>query len=307
MRAKALVVHLFFRYTPVMKKLNYRILGLFIFIVLSWGIAWPINKIGLNYMSPAWYTVWRLIIGTTTMMLVVIAVNQFSFPRLKDLPLILIIGLLQISIYILLANIGLSYLPAGRASLLAYTTPLWVMPAATFIFHEEAGPLQWLGFFLGIGGLFLLLSPWEIDWSDGHVLFGCSMLLLASLCWAISMLGARYMEWTKSPLELIPWQLLIGTIPILVYAWIKEPVLVVEWHAPLVLSLLYTGALVTGLSYWSGLVINKELPTTIVSLGFLVVPVFSLIISSLFMHEVINPLTTIAMLLIVLGLGCVVS
>jgi drug/metabolite transporter (DMT)-like permease len=290
-----------------MKNLNLRVVGLFVFIVFTWGLAWPINKVGLSYMSPLWYTAIRLMVGTATMMGLVIIVNKFKWPQLKDYPLILVIGLLQISLYILLANIGLNYLPAGRSSLLAYTTPLWVMPAATLFFQEEGGAMRWLGFILGVGGLFLLMSPWEMNWADHRVLFGSAMLLLASLSWAISMLCARYMHWNKSPLELIPWQLLVGTIPIVLFAWIKEPTISIDWNTTLVLSLIYTGILVTGLSYWSGLVINKELPTIVVSLGFLIVPAFSLLVSSAFMHEAITLTTGIAMLCIFLGLVCVVA
>lgn len=289
-----------------MKYPNLRILFLFIFIIFSWGLAWPVNKIGLEYMSPTWYTAIRLVIGTVTMMLLVIALGKFSLPKRKDFPLIFIIGLLQISVYILLANIGLKYLPAGRSSLLAYTTPLWVMPAATLIFHEKTGRLRWFGFLLGIAGLTILLSPWEMNWLDKNVVFGAIMLLLASLCWAISMLCARYMHWTKSPLELIPWQLLIGTLPIIALAWINEPFVAIHWNTTLVLSLAYTGALVTGLSYWSGLVVNKELPTLVVSLGFLLVPVVSMLSSAAYLHETMTMPTILAMILIISGICCVV-
>lgn len=285
---------------------NYRIFGLFVFIIFTWGMGWPINKVGLMYMSPIWYTTSRLLIGSAVMLALVTAANKFSLPRRKDIPLIAIIGLLQISVYMLLANIGLTYLPPGRSSLLGYTTPLWVMPLATFFFQEEAGFLRWVGFFLGLGGLIILMSPWELNWSDPNVIFGSSMLLLASFCWAISMLCTRYMQWTKSPLELIPWQLLIGAIPMLILALIKEPAVSIEWNSTLILSLLYTGVLVTGLSYWTGVVINKELPTITVSLGFLLVPVLSLIISATFMHEIISLPTITAMIFILLGLVCVV-
>ncbi len=287
-------------------KINYRILGLFVFIIITWSMAWPINKIGLSYMSPLWYTASRLVVGTTTMMAFIIILKKFTLPKRQDLPLIIVIGFLQISTYILLANIGLAYLPAGRSSLLAYTTPLWIMPAATLFFNEKSSKLRWLGFLLAIAGLILLLSPWEMDWDDAHIILGTAMLLLASLCWSISMICARYMHWSKSPLELIPWQLLIGTIPVLLIAWATEPGVSVEWNSSLILSLIYTGFLVTGLSYWSGLIINKELPTIIVSLGFLIGPVCSLLISAFFMHEVISLFTAIAMGLILLGLICVV-
>lgn len=287
-------------------KVDFRILGLFVFIILSWGLAWPVNKLGLDYMSPIWYTALRLVVGTCTMMVMVLILNKFTLPHLKDTPLILIIGLLQFSLYIFLTNLGLAYLPAGRASLLAYTTPLWVMPIAILFFKEKPGIMKWAGFMFGILGLIVLLSPWELDWSNKQVLFGTAMLLLASLAWAVSMLCVRYMQWNKTPLELIPWQLLIGTLPILAYAYIKEPAITIVWNSTLLLSLVYTGALVTGISYWSGIVINKELPTLFVSLGFLIVPIFSIVISSLFMHEVIGLTTASSIGLILAGLVCVV-
>lgn len=286
---------------------NIKIFLIFGFVIFSWGLGWPANKVGLAYMSPLWYTATRMIVGTVTMLTVVLATKKFSFPKRGDLPLIVIIGLLQISIYMLLANVGLSYLPAGRSSLIAYTTPLWVLPIAILFFKEEAGWMRWLGFFLGASGLLLLLNPWEMDWSDKNTLFGTAMLLLASLSWAISILCARYMHWTKSPLELIPWQLLVGTLPVILFAWIKEPTVIVEWNLPLILSLLYTGILVTGLSYWSGVIVNKELPTIVVSIGFLAVPAVSLLISSYFLHEAIDMSTATAMGLIFLGLVCVVA
>ena len=88
------------------EKLNYRIIGLFVFIIITWGMSWPVSKIGLSYMSPLWYTATRLIVGTVTMMAIIIAIKKFALPNRRDLPLIMIIGLLQISIYLLLANIG---------------------------------------------------------------------------------------------------------------------------------------------------------------------------------------------------------
>lgn len=287
-------------------KIDKRIFLLFALVILCWGLAWPVNKMGLEYMSALWYTASRLITGTIAMSVIVFSLGKLSLPTPRELPLIAIIGLLQISIYMLLANIGLSFLPAGRSSLIAYTTPLWVMPIATFILKEEAGIFRWIGFFLGVLGLLILLSPWQMDWSNRDVLIGTAMLLLASLCWAISMFCVRYMRWTKSPLELIPWQLLLGTIPILALTIIKEPHPVILWSWPLIISLVYTGVLVTGISYWLGVIVNKELPTIMVSLGFLLVPVLSISVSAFFMHESIDFATASAMALILIGLMFVV-
>jgi drug/metabolite transporter (DMT)-like permease len=292
--------------TTLNRTLPWRHLGLFVFIILTWGLSWPINKIGLEYMSPLWYTAIRLVIGAATMMAFVTIIGKFSLPERRDFPLIIVIGLFQISIYILLVNYGLLYLPAGRSSLIAYTTPLFVMPITIFIFKEPASTLKWLGFIVGTAGLIMLINPWDMDWSNGHVVFGSAMLLLASFIWAITMLCARYMEWNKSPLQLMPWQLLVGAIPILIFAFIKEPNVTIPWtNTTLVLSLIYTGFLVTGLSYWAGVVICKEIPTTIASLGFLIVPVVSIFVSAYFMNEIIGLTTIAASALILLGLALI--
>lgn len=283
-----------------------RHIGLFIFIILTWGLAWPMNKIGLSYMSPLWFCTVRLVAGTATMFLLVAALGKLTLPQLKDIPLILIIGTLEFSAYLFLANLGLSYLPAGRASILAYTTPLWVMPLSILLFGEQPSKLKWFGFGLSLIGLVLLLNPWDLQWTNGKVLFGAAMLLLGSLSWAVAMLCARYMKWNKSPLEMMPWLLLVATIPIALFAVITEPSVQIAWDSSLLLSLVYTGFFVTGLSYWSGVVINRELPSIVVSLGFLAVPVFSMMVSAIFMHESIHLATATAMMLILTGLACVV-
>lgn len=290
-----------------MKKFNYRIFCIFLIIVFSWGLGWPVNKIGLEYMSPLWYTSTRLFLGFIAMIMVVIAIKKFSWPAKRDIPLILAIGWLQIGFYILLTNVGLAYLPAGRSSLLAYTTPLWVMPIATIFFHEKSGWRKWMGFTLSVIGLIIFMNPWELNWHDTNVLIGCAALLTASFGWAISMFCVRHLRWTKSPLELIPWQLLVGAIPIVILALMKEPIPDVTWSWPLTLSLVYTGILVTGVSYWLGVIINKELPTILVSLGFLLVPVVSFSVSVIFMNETINWTTAAAITLILVGLGFVVT
>lgn len=287
------------------RTINLRIFGLFTFIVLSSGLAWPVNKIGLAYMSPLWFTTLRIVIATVSMGLIVASLKKLRLPHWSDLPLIAVVGIIQISLYILLTNIGLAHLPAGRSSLLAYTTPLWVLPVATIIFKEHTNWLKWIGFTLGIIGLFILMSPWDLNWHNPNTIYGSFMLILAAICWAASMLCVRYMHWRKSPLELIPWQLFAGLIPVLIYTLIKEPHFHTTWNVPLVLSLIYTGFFVTGVTYFFGVIINKELPTSILSLGYLAVPVFSLFISATFMNETINFVTGVAMSLIMLGLVCV--
>jgi drug/metabolite transporter (DMT)-like permease len=285
---------------------QYRVFAAFAFIIICWGVAVPINKIGLNYLSPIWYTAMRLVVGTLTMMLLVLALDKFTWPDRRDIPLIVVIGTIQIALYVVFLNLGLAYMPAAQASILSYTTPLWVMPLGILFFQEKPRPSQWIGFLCGLVGLGLLLAPWQINWSNHDILFGAAMALLSSLAWAVSILCARYMHWHKSPVELLPWQLLLGTIPILMLAWYKEPLSAAQWNWSLILSLAYMGTIVAALSYWASLIVNKELPPLTVSLGGLLVPLLSLVTSAFFLHETITLTMLAAMGFILAGVVCVV-
>src|SRR3990167_5096291 len=199
----------------VTQNISFKIYVLLFLLTLIWGLSWPISKIGLHYLSPIWFAALRLLIGMLSMFIVVIITGQCMIPTKKDMPIIIVMGIFQMALFMLLVNVGLHYVNAGRSAMLVYTTPIWVMPIAIFIFHEKVNLFKWLGLILGMLGIVILFNPYEIDWSNHEVLFGNGLLLLAALCWAMSILCARHMTWPHSPLKLIPWQLLIGTTPVL--------------------------------------------------------------------------------------------
>lgn len=274
---------------------------LFAIIIFVWGLSWPVGKLGLQYIPSIWYAGYRLLIGALSMFVVVIVMGKFILPRKADIPIILTMGLLQMGLFMLLINIGLSHVDAGRSAVLVYTTPLWVMPLSLF-FKERAGLLKWLGFVLGMAGVIVLFGPWGIDWSNHLQLMGNGILLLASLCWAISILCARYMKWPHSPLELTPWQLLLGTIPVMAVAFFAQPHAAIHWNHVLIFSLLYNGVLSTAFAYWGTMLISKELPSVTVSLSLLVIPLVGLLFSVLLLHEPITLSFVLAIIFIVGGL-----
>ena len=59
----------------------------------------------------------------------------------------------------------------------------------------------------------------------------------------------RYMTWHRTPLELISWQLLVGTIPVVLIAYFVDPTPTIIWNQELIFSLLYCGVLATGLAF----------------------------------------------------------
>ncbi|MGE3319184.1 MAG: DMT family transporter [Candidatus Berkiella sp.] len=282
-----------------------RVYSLFAAVIFIWGFSWPINKIGIEYIHPIWFATFRLILGTLSMFALVAFLKRLVIPSRKDLPLILTLGFFQMGLFTLFINIGLFYVDAGRSAILTYTTPFWILPFAVLFFHEKLSPLKLLGFLMGLVGVLVLFSPWSIDWSDQNALLGNGLLLLAAISFGISLLCARNMTWHRPAIELLPWQLLVGIVPVSLLSVLMVPNPVLQFTQTGIFSLLYTGILGTGIAYWCSNIVSKELPSMTVSIGFLGVPICGLLSSAIILHEPITAPLKIAMFFIPCGVLCV--
>lgn len=275
-------------------------------IIILLGLGWPINKLGLEDIPPFWFAALRLVIATVCMFFAILCMKKLIIPRVNDLPLLFSLSFFQIGLFVLFINLGLNIEPSGSSAVLVYTTPIWVTPLAIFIFKEKNSWLKWLGFTLGILGIALMLNPKEINWSNVNVIYSTFFLLGASFAFSISILCAKYMKWYHTPLELIPWQLLIACIFLVTMAFLLSPHPKILLNIQSVFCLLYTGIFPTALGFLGMSKVSKELPATLTSIGFLGVPVSGMLFSMLMMHEPIDIYITLAMVLIIMGVICVV-
>ena len=186
---------------------------LFVVVILCWSVNTIFIKIGVQSIPPVLFALIRLLIGTLTMFIFFALRQRIVLPTCKDLPLILSIGLVQMGIFQILVTLGMYYVDAGRATILVYSTPLWVTPIAVLFFKEQLGHMKLLGLIVSMVGLISLFNPTRFDWANSKIIVGNGLLLCASLCWAATMLHTRFGRWHRSPIELIPWQLLVGIIP----------------------------------------------------------------------------------------------
>jgi drug/metabolite transporter (DMT)-like permease len=273
--------------------------------VVIWALAWPISKIGLAYMGPLWYSAIRFIIGSAVCFIGLGAAGAISLPKRQDLPIILGIGILQMTLFLVLINTGLSFVGAGRSAILAYSTPLWVTPLAALFFGEAVTRMKLIGVLLGLAGITILFSPTSLDWSNHNVVIGNLLLLLSALVWAIALLQTRFGRWHSDPLKLLPWQLLLATVLTTAIALIFEPTSTIQWNTSLWATLIFNGLLSTAFGYWAAITVFKNLPAVSSSLWYLGVPVLGLLFSAAILDEAITFSMGSAMALIMAGLVCV--
>jgi drug/metabolite transporter (DMT)-like permease len=113
-------------------------------------------------------------------------------------------------------------------------------------------------------------------------------LLLSAFLWAVTTIQLRHHEWRSTPLDLMPWQLLIAVVPLAVAAVILEAGRQFLWEPTAVAAVLFSGPLATALAFWLSQSISRSLSPLATTMGFLAVPVVGLAASSVMLGE---PLT----------------
>ncbi|MFY3679756.1 DMT family transporter [Achromobacter xylosoxidans] len=221
-------------------------LSLLVVVVLAWGFTWVVSKLLLQYMTPVWAVAARSVVGTAALLALGLALRSVAWPVKADIPVILSVGLLHMGAFAALVSLGLQYVPAGRSVVLAYTTPLWVIPAARLFLGEPIGRGRQLGLALGLLGLVVIFNPLAFDWRDHDAVFGNGLVLLAALCWAANIVYVRAHRWVTAPFELAFWQALLASVVLTALAWATEGAPRVVW-SPGLTALGLLGVPVVGL------------------------------------------------------------
>ena len=271
-------------------------------LVVIWGLNWVLAKKSLEFVSPVWVTAFRLVPVCIMFFVICIATKQLRIPVRADIPVIFSIGWLHMVGFSVLVSWGLQYLPAGKSIVLAYTTPLWVLPAAWLFLNESFTPRRILGLVIGMSGLVLILQPSAMDWGDRNVLIGHGFVLLGALLWAISIVYGRAHKWVTPLFALLPWQMLVGGLTQVVLAFALEGMPHFDWSLEAILLVGFGSLFGNGIAYWLMNIVSRDLPAAGVSMGLLGVPLIGLFCSSLFLGEVLGPELLIATVLIIAGI-----
>ena len=272
-------------------------------MVLAWGLTWPVNKVILTTVPPLWAVALRTGIGAIALFGIAALQGRLMLPPRQDLPVLASIALLHMVGFGVLSSIGLQTVPTGRSVVLAYTTPLWVVPGAVLFLGERPTPRRIVGVVVGLAGLIVLFNPLAFDWTRRTAVLGNLAILAAALLWAASILHIRWHQWRSTPFDLLPWETLLAAVILLPVAsqLAGPPAFAID--APLAALLVYAGIPGTALAYWAVAMASRNLPAITTSLGLLATPVVSTLVAALWLKEVPTADVLAAMSLILSGIA----
>jgi drug/metabolite transporter (DMT)-like permease len=202
-------------------------------------------KLAVQYASPFQFAAIRTFLGAV--MLFVLMHFTKRPMGLREFPTMLALGLLQTCGFTGLLIWALVDGGAGKTAVLSYTMPFWVMLFAWPILGEKVQGWQWLAVVFSLFGILLILDPLHLK-ADG---FSMVLALGSGISWAISAIVSKKLHQCAPDLDLLnltAWPLLLGSIPIVLLAFLL-PAPPIQWTGTFINTILYS-VFLSGSAAW---------------------------------------------------------
>ena len=276
------------------------ILGMTIF----WGVAWPVMKVALNEIPPWTFRTISLVCGGAGIMaLAKMKGHSVAVPRGEMVPL-LVVSLINITGWHMGSAYGISLMMAGRAAILGFTMPLWATIIGYFVLGEKITLRKIVALFLGMLGLIILLGP-QI-YTLEKTPFGALCMIFAAACWATGTVLIKYFSWSIPILVLTGWQLILGSIPVVVGTLLLDPMLhPSQLSTNALLALVYVVAFPIIFCHWAWFSVVSIFPASVAAISVLAVPSIGVLSSALVLGEQVGVIDIIALSLVTSAVGIV--
>lgn len=269
-----------------------------IIAILLWSTSFVGTKIAYSSFPPLTLGAARFVIASMILGAIMLARKEFVRPAPKDIGLMGLSGILGTTLYFALENIGLELTTASSAALIVASYPAITALLEFIFFRVKISMVKALGIVMAVIGVYLISgsSPGE---SPGQ-LTGNVILILAGFVFAAYSFITRKVVKHYSMVTVSFYQTIAGTLAFIPLAFIERS----RWQVPSEESLwilLYLGIFCSVAAF---MLYNYGLRTlsssTAVALMNLV-PIFGVLFSTVFLHEVLRISDLFGGFIIILG------
>lgn len=276
-------------------------LAALLLLAVIWGYNWVVMKSALPFVGPFQFAAMRTFFAALLMFAMLPILKRPLRPT--HVARTALIGLLQTSGFTGLIVLALVSGGAGKVAVLSYTMPFWVMMLAWPLLGEKIRGLQWIVVLASCAGLLCILEPWHLQGS----LMSDILALLGGLCWALSVIAAKKLHKAAPELDLLSfttWQMLIGSIPLVLAALILpgKPII---WTHYLVGAVFYNVVAANALAWLLWLYALRNLAAGTASMVSLLAPVIGVLAAWLQLGEVPSRIEALGMLFIGFSLSLI--
>jgi drug/metabolite transporter (DMT)-like permease len=280
-------------------RLAYLYLGV---MIATWAANWPLMRLALTHAKPMVFVSLRLAGSVAILAPMLAALRRPLLPVPRERFVLFLVGVFQVTGFVVFSIIGLAIVAPGRAIVLAYTMPLWAIPLGLVLSREILSPSKLAGAGIGFAGLVLFMNPGLVDWTDLREAAGNLFLLLAAISWAVgSCLYGRH-PWRSSFWAQTFWQLAVGAVTVVIPAVVFEPDWSVQWTPSFAAILIYNCIVTTALGYFLWNKVLAVMSPAVAGQVLTLTPIAGFLLSTLIFGGAITVDIVGGILLIAIGL-----
>lgn len=269
------------------------------------GLNFTILKYGLEHASPILLTAMRSAIGGPVLLAVALLRGERPPRERRDWWNIAAVSFSITTVSSALLVVGTRRVPAGLASLLSSTMPLFTAVLGVLLLGVRIDRRALLGLAVGFAGTATLAAP-AMDGRGQAV--GVVVLVLSALAWAYGTVHMKWQDMTRvSPVMLVAFQLLMSAAVLLPFGLVVEGPGEVDLGWGLFWPLMYSAIPSQALTFaLLATVVRRASPTHAAASAYLA-PLFGVLFSWLIRGERLGAVELIGGALIVAGVYVVVT
>ena len=271
---------------------------------MTWAGSFVVVKDTVDEVDPIDIGFLRFVVATPIMFVIFLFTkNKKPMPK-KELPSLAVLGLTGVTLLYIFQFIGIDLTTASTSSILINTNAIFIAIFSAVFLKEKFSKKKAAGVILSFAGVstivFAQITNENIVFSDAFV-FGCILILLSAICWAVySIIGKRLLK-TYGAIEVTTYAFILGVIfyiPVVISDIFEsvQKIPVNGW-----ISIIYLGVFCSVFGYVAWYYALKNTDASKAAVHLTLIPMFTIILSFIFLNEILTPFFLVGAVLIIVG------
>ncbi|MGH7495624.1 MAG: DMT family transporter [bacterium] len=187
------------------------------FLILVWGVNFPIVKAALQQFTPLAFNALRFILAASALWLAAWQRGVDMRLTREEVRQYSMLGLLGVTLYQILFIEGIARTTAGNSALILNSSPILIACGSHLLGHERLRGRTMAGALLAFAGLYFIITGKPQSVATPTSIFGDLLTLAAASIWAAYTIMAQSYIKAGSALKVTAYATAFGTIPLLLW------------------------------------------------------------------------------------------
>ncbi len=279
----------------------WKIYVMLVFVMLAWGANVPVLKYLVTAVPPVTLTAFRILVAGLAVVVILWRMKLLRKPTKKEWSYILLGSLLNVVIHHYFLNMGLSLTSATHGGLILGAGPILTAISGAIILKSFPSIVQWIGLAVGLVGVTISVL---VGGGMGDAGIGDFYVFMAIFVQVLSFMVISKAARTLDPRLLTGYMLVIGSLVLIIISFIQEPgaIKVFGEQSSAFWVIFFVSAFVcTALGHMIYNYAVGKAGATKAAIFMNLNTLFSIVLSALFLGEILTIRHFLGLLLIVVG------